>query len=169
MGSLQGGKTFLPLYIGDTNSYILFLILPSKSLLDKEITSIKKKYYVENGGQIMKIYKVANMFEDEGRDPLEQIEERSNFESQKELSDIERGKGGNTHTSEVISDITPSFQERLGTYWIANGSVGWFRYKDGVVYEVQVKPIGLGNYENLYLQSKKAQQEPQEATGELPM
>ena len=117
----------------------------------------------------MKIYKVANMFEDEGRDPLEQIEERSNFESQKELSDIERGKGGNTHTSEVISDITPSFQERLGTYWIANGSVGWFRYKDGVVYEVQVKPIGLGNYENLYLQSKKAQQEPQEATGELPM
>jgi len=117
----------------------------------------------------MKIYKVTNQlgeFEDEGRDPLENTEELQQFEGQKELSDIERGKSGNTHTSEVISDITPSFQERLGTYWIADGSVGWFRYKDGVVYEIQVKPIGLGNYENLYLQSKQGQQEPPE---ELPV
>ena len=107
----------------------------------------------------MKIYKIAaevSEFEDEGRDPLENTEELAQFEAQKEVDEIQT-KGGTSHTSEVISSITHSFEERLGSYFIASGAVGWFKYKDGNVYEVQVKPVGMGDYKDLYLKSRQNQ------------
>jgi hypothetical protein len=96
----------------------------------------------------MKFYKKSNMFEDEGLDPLESPE-RDTFESQKELLNEESGKNGNTNTSQVIKDISAAFEQRLGSYFVANGSVGWFKYKDGKIYEVIVSPLSLGQYKDL--------------------
>jgi len=86
----------------------------------------------------MRIFRTANEFEDEGRDPLEQVEDRSHFDAEQEMKD--RQEKGMTHTSQILSDITPSFVERLDANYTVDGAEAWFEYKDGKVYHVIVKP-----------------------------
>ena len=82
----------------------------------------------------MKIYKVANEFEDEGRDPLEQIEDRDTFDF------LSNQNEGPHHTSDILSEITPSFVERLDSNYTLNGAEGLFEYKDGKVYRITIEP-----------------------------
>ena len=106
----------------------------------------------------MKIIKIANEFENEGRDPLENPE-AIEYEQTQELHDEQSGKEGNTLTSKIISDITAVFRNRLGSYYVANGSVAWFEYLDDKVYEVLVTPLALGQYKSL-LQKNPIQTDP---------
>ena len=54
-----------------------------------------------------------------------------------------------THTSDIISRITPLFKERVDSWFVADGSVAWFIWEDGNEYEVTVSPSGLGRHRAL--------------------
>jgi hypothetical protein len=95
----------------------------------------------------MKIYHIAQ-FEDEGRDIEEKIEEREAFEAQKELDDVSIGKRGETHTAEVLNEAGKILGKSIQSSWVASGAVGWFKYKDGIIYEVLVSPAAQGQYFN---------------------
>ena len=100
----------------------------------------------------MKIIKLA-LFENEGRDPLE-LPERSDFEAQQELNkevnkeeiDKELGKKGMSHTAEVLSLAMKSIGNTIKASYVADGSVGWVKHSDGIIYEIQVSPAALGKY-----------------------
>lgn len=87
----------------------------------------------------MKIIRLANEFEDEGRDPLEQIEDVERFEAQQEMDDIQTK--GVTHTSEIISDISSVFVDQIKSRSTGKmgGTEAWFEYKDGKIYRVVVE------------------------------
>ena len=55
-----------------------------------------------------------------------------------------------SHTAEVINDITSAFEQRIDSWYIADGAVGLFRYKDGNAYEVTVRPARLSQYKELF-------------------
>ena len=93
----------------------------------------------------MKIIKIANEFEDEGRDSEEQIEELERFEGQQELDDKAIGKSGYTYTSKVLMSLRDKLGEPIQASWVSNGSVGWFEVDD-IIYEVSVAPAAYGNY-----------------------
>ena len=95
----------------------------------------------------MKFYKTSqDAFEDEGRDAEEDIEVSETIDGQQELDDIAVGKRGPSNTSDVLMEAGKNIGERLEASWVANGSVGWFKYKDGTIYEVSVAPAAHGNY-----------------------
>jgi hypothetical protein len=56
---------------------------------------------------------------------------------------------GPTNTSEILNSIKPIFEKSISSWYIADGSVGWFLYKDGNEYEVVVTPAKYGKYKNL--------------------
>ena len=77
------------------------------------------------------------------------------------------------HTADIIVEITPVFNERIDSWYIANGSVALFSYKDGNAYEVEVRPASLAQHKDIfdpYLSKNKKQdsmdiQEDVEASG----
>jgi len=96
----------------------------------------------------MKIIKLA-LFENEGKDPLE-LPERSEFEAQQEINkeeiNKELGKKGMSHTAEVLSLAMKSIGNTIKASYVADGSVGWVKHSDGIIYEIQVSPAALGKY-----------------------
>jgi len=86
----------------------------------------------------MKIIKLSNQFENEGRDPLELGEELANYEGEQDLQNLQ--EKGLSHTAEILSDISSSFVERLDANFTLNGAEAWFEYKDGKVYHVRIEP-----------------------------
>lgn len=99
----------------------------------------------------MKILKLAQPFSNEGIDPLESPEAES-FLMEQEWKKEERGEKGKAHTSDIIEDISKSgvFDEKMNSYFVSNGTVGWFRYSDGKIYEVLVTPLTHGQHKNLF-------------------
>ena len=53
---------------------------------------------------------------------------------------------GPTHTAEIMSRLTPLFQKRVDSWFVAGGSVAWFIWEDGNEYEVTVSPSRLGRH-----------------------
>ena len=107
----------------------------------------------------MKIFKMANEFEDEGFDlsespNIDEFEAQHEFET--EQQDLQEGRKGATNTFKIQTDLTKSnvFDEQVGIYSVAEGSVGWYRYKDGTVYEVLIAPVAYSKYKDLYKTEK---------------
>lgn len=95
----------------------------------------------------MQIYKISQTFEEEKNLPYEEkIGEREQFEQREQLNDATLGKNGVTYTAEVLNEAGSAVGERIESSWVANGSVGWFRYKDDKVYEIVVSPAYHGRY-----------------------
>jgi phage gpG-like protein len=86
----------------------------------------------------MKIIRIANKFEDEGKDTLENIEDRIQFEGKQEILDLHEKEP--SHTAQIMYDIAPSFESQLEVNYTHEGAEGWFEYKDGKTYHIIIKP-----------------------------
>jgi len=101
----------------------------------------------------MKIYRIAqadSKFEDEGHDMEERVEEREQFEAAKEMDDALVGRRGMTHTAQMVNEISSVAGESIESSYVTSGTVGWFKYKDGIIYEVLVSPAAYGQYYNYF-------------------
>lgn len=55
-----------------------------------------------------------------------------------------------SYTSKIMSDITPVVGERISSWFVSHGSVGWFRSKiDNEEYEICISPASVGPYKYL--------------------
>lgn len=98
----------------------------------------------------MKIIKLSNQFEDEGRDTLELIDERERYESEQELKKQEIKKRYQpTHSFDIASLINRSetsegeriFENMLSLNYTPSGVEGVFLYKDDRRYKVTIEPL----------------------------
>jgi hypothetical protein len=87
----------------------------------------------------MKIYRLAEYIFDP-TDP-EASNDTSNTGSPETLN---FGEKGQVHTSEVLRKISSVLPERITSWFVADGTVGWYKFSDGVVYEVSVSPAAHG-------------------------
>jgi len=122
----------------------------------------------------MKIIKIANEFEDEGRDPLESPEAQE-FEDQRSLEqeqkDFESGRVGFTHTFDIIGELKRSgvFDDTLNISSVPNGTVAWFKYNDGKIYEILVSPLVYSQHKNILEESLRPAPEEIDEDDDLMM
>lgn len=130
--------------------------------IERVIESWKK-----SAGDKMKIYKIAQIenqdaFQSEGHDPMENTEERDRFEEEQNLKDSELGQKGDNHTAEVLKTISTSLPEKITSWYVASGAVGWFRFTDGKIYEVVVSPAAYGHHFDIFRKEYLLQETPEE-------
>lgn len=116
----------------------------------------------------MKIMKLAeDQFTNEGKDPLENIHEKEQFEAKQDIEDRKMGKSP-TYTSEVLDLALKAIGDRISASFVATGSVGWVEH-NGIIYEILVSPARLGNYFSYFkdLQSRKNPQPSTDPTDTL--
>lgn len=121
----------------------------------------------------MKITKLAQYeyeFENEGRNPLEQFEERKQFESEYDLKEEEIGKKSPSHSAIVLGKAMKAVGDIINSSYVSSGAVGWVKNEDGIIYEVLVSPAAYGVYFNYFneLNNRKINPETVETEETLP-
>lgn len=94
----------------------------------------------------MKIYKVAESTFDPAMSKSTGGEISGTPETSKKELDF--GSKGHTSTSEVLQAISSALPEKISSWYVGDGTVGWYKFKDGIVYEVLVTPAARGRYFN---------------------
>lgn len=89
----------------------------------------------------MKIYKLAEYIFDP-TDP-----EASNDQQPKETLNF--GDKSHTSTSDVLARVSAALHNKISSWHVLDGSVGWFKFDDGVIYEVSISPAAHGKYFNI--------------------
>ena len=73
-----------------------------------------------------------------------------------------------SYGSAILHEIAPIFEETINSWWVANGVVGWFKYKDGKVYEVKVSEKDYGVHKDLLEESEQGKLKTEEPIDEQP-
>ena len=86
----------------------------------------------------MKILRIA-------QSEVDNLDEQDRFEAERNQKENEMGQRGPVYTAEVLNKISKIFPDRVNSYYVADGCVGWYRI-DGIIYEVTVSPAAYGQH-----------------------
>ena len=111
-------------------------------------------------------------FQGEGKDPMEDIEKREQFEAQQAFEDPLK-KPSATYTSEILGKITKSgiFGKKLSSMYMASGSAGLYAYGDNNFYVITVEPAAysrFGPHLADYYKNDTSQQNAAPEEGDIP-